>query len=571
MSTTATDTSGTGNPSALPPGTRLAEFEVLRVVGMGGFGIVYLAFDHALEREVAIKEYMPSSLVGRTATLHVSLRSQADAESFDIGLKSFVNEARLLASFDHPSLLKVLRFWEANGTAYMAMPVLRGQTLKQMRQAAGTAPSEAWMRDLLASMLDALERLHGAKVYHRDIAPDNIQIEPDGRAVLLDFGAARRVVSDKSQTLTAILKPAYAPIEQYGEAGSVRQGPWTDFYALGATLHFLLLGRPPAPATARTLHDETPSLAERAPPGYSAPWLRLVDWMLAPRPLDRPQSVAALREVLQGRRGAPERAVAPAATALPEDLDRTLVMTRPQALAAMPVSMEPVSAARRPAALWLGGAAVAVLALVAAGYALMRPAPPEAAVLPATQAAVVAGPAPSASAAVEAPSPVPAAEAAPAPASPPAPAIAGAPSTADLAAIATSPAAETLPAAASLPAATLKAARPADTPPLAAQRPRTDGATGSPAIGRGSPPGTDARTAGAAMPPPARPQAAAVAPTSAEAPAAGVDATAQGPEATCSSRPHLRYFACMERLCWRSENRDHPDCRKWRQDVPGSN
>jgi hypothetical protein len=554
MSTAATDLTGAGNPSALPPGTRLAEFEVRRVMGVGGFGIVYLAFDHALEREVAIKEYMPSSLVGRTATLHVSLRSQADAETFDIGLKSFVNEARLLASFDHPSLLKVLRFWEANGTAYMAMPVLRGQTLKQMRQAASAAPEEAWMRELLASMLDALERLHGANVYHRDISPDNIQIEPDGRAVLLDFGAARRVAADKSQTLTAILKPAYAPIEQYGEAGSVRQGPWTDFYALGATLHFLLLGRPPAPATARTLHDDAPSLVERAPAGYSADWLRLVDWMLAPKPSDRPQSVAALREVLQGRRMAPGRAAGPPSAVPSEDIDRTVLMARPQALAAAPAAR--AAPARRSTAAWLGGAAVALLAIVAAGSLWMQPAvaPPAAAMGPATPAEVVAQP-------QLQPPAAPASETAPAATAAPPDATAARPSA----------------AAASTPPAAATMARPVELPVPASQSPRADTAAAPLAPARILSPATESRAAGLTAPAGGRQQTANAAsttpavPAETTAPDSAGDPAAQGPEATCSTRPHLRYFACMERMCWRSENRQHPDCMKWRKDVPANN
>jgi serine/threonine protein kinase len=147
-------------PSALPPGTRLGEFELLSLLGVGGFGIVYLAFDHALEREVAVKEYMPASLAGRTETMNVSIRSQADAETFALGLKSFVNEARLLARFDHPSLLKVLRFWEGNGTAYMAMPVMRGRNVKDVRSDMGGPPDEAWLRGLLDPLLGAIERLH---------------------------------------------------------------------------------------------------------------------------------------------------------------------------------------------------------------------------------------------------------------------------------------------------------------------------------------------------------------------------------------------------------------------------
>ncbi|HZF80700.1 MAG TPA: serine/threonine-protein kinase, partial [Rubrivivax sp.] len=294
-------------PSALPAGTRLGEFELLSVLGVGGFGIVYLAFDHALEREVAVKEYMPASLAGRTETMHVSLRSNNDAETFALGLRSFVNEARLLARFDHPSLLKVHRFWEANGTAYMAMPVMRGRTVKEIRLEMVGPPNEAWLRALLDPLLGAMERLHSEGVYHRDIAPDNIQIEPGGRPVLLDFGAARRVLGDKSQSFTAILKPAYAPIEQYAEAGAVKQGPWTDIYALGATLHFLLLTRPPPPATTRAVHDEESLLVPESLPSCSPGFLNVIDWMLAPRPSDRPQSVAALRDVLEGRAPAPVR------------------------------------------------------------------------------------------------------------------------------------------------------------------------------------------------------------------------------------------------------------------------
>src|SRR5574337_999400 len=349
------------SPTALPLGTRLGEFEIRRVLGVGGFGIVYLAFDHTLEREVAIKEYMPASLAGRTASLHVSLRSRSDADTFALGLRSFVNEARLLARFDHASLLKVYIFWEANGTAYMAMPAYRGRTLKDERASMAEPPDEAWLRRQLLPLLGAVEALHGAGVYHRDIAPDNILLEADGQPVLLDFGAARRVIGDKSQTLTAILKPAYAPIEQYAEAGSVRQGPWTDLYALGATMHFMLLGRPPPPATARAVHDDQPPLAAQGLPGCSGEFLRAIDWMLAPRPADRPQSVKALREVLEGRAAAPmpdqrqpqpggwERTqiLSPSSVSKPTG-DPTMPIDEPTVV--VPPSRAPVTAAAHPAA-----------------------------------------------------------------------------------------------------------------------------------------------------------------------------------------------------------------------------
>jgi non-specific serine/threonine protein kinase len=284
--------------SALPVGHRLHEFELQGVIGIGGFGIVYRAFDHSLQRAVAIKEYMPSTLAGRTSRQQVSLLSQSHAETFAIGLASFVNEARLLARFDHPALLKVHRFWEDNGTAYMAMPLYRGRTLRQWRQALQGAPDEAWLRKLLHHVLGALDVMHREAVYHRDIAPDNILVDDDGSPVLLDFGAARRVISDRSQTLTAILKPSYAPLEQYAESTGMRQGPWTDFYALGATLHFLITGRPPMAATARALHDDQPRLAGTGQGGLSDVLLQVCDWMIAPRPTDRPQNAAEVRAAL---------------------------------------------------------------------------------------------------------------------------------------------------------------------------------------------------------------------------------------------------------------------------------
>jgi len=338
----------------LPAGTRLGEFELRRVIGVGGFGIVYLAFDHGLEREVAIKEYMPSSLASRTATLHVSITSPSNAETFALGLRSFVNEARLLARFDHTSLIKVHRFWEDRGTAYMVMPLYRGHTLREVRMGMQAPPDESWMRALLEPLLGALEVLHREDVFHRDIAPDNILMGDDGVPMLLDFGAARHVISDRSQTLTAILKPSYAPIEQYGESASLRQGAWTDLYALGATLHFLVTQAPPAPATTRMVHEDAPPLAASSYPNVSQRFLQVIDWMLAPRPADRPKSVAELREVLAGRRDVPTRIDAPANAAwqrtapvqsagraktvpppVDDDLDMDLTIVQPMSVSAL--------------------------------------------------------------------------------------------------------------------------------------------------------------------------------------------------------------------------------------------
>ncbi len=284
--------------SALPPGTRMGEFEIEGTVGAGGFGIVYRAQDHSLGRRVAIKEYMPAALAARTEALTVSIRSQRDAETFAAGLRSFIIEARLLAQFDHPSLLKVYRFWEANGTAYMVMPYYAGITLGQHLKQAGQPPDEAWLRALLLPLLDALEQLHAAHCFHRDIAPDNILLLPDGRPLLLDFGAARRVIGDMSKALTVILKTGYAPIEQYGDVPDLQQGAWTDLYALGSVVHFAITGRTPPPALQRFLADKYQPLERMTAAPYSPRFLKTIDRMLALLPKDRPQTVAELRRML---------------------------------------------------------------------------------------------------------------------------------------------------------------------------------------------------------------------------------------------------------------------------------
>ena len=309
---------------ALPVGARLAEFEIRQVLGAGGFGIVYRAWDEALQRDVALKEYMPVSLAGRASGERVTLRSRTHEENFALGLQSFVNEARLLARFDQPALVKVLRFWEANGTAYMAMPLYKGRNLRQLRKVmAPGALDDAWMRALIEPLLGALEVMHDAAVYHRDIAPDNILWCDDVRPVLLDFGAARLVLGDRTQNVTAILKPQFAPIEQYAETQSMRQGPWTDLYALAGTCYFMLTGRAPLPATARVMSDELEPLARIAPPGCSPRLLQILDWAMAVRPQDRPQSVAEFRDALAGRMAVPVRAwpAARAASAQPAAAD----------------------------------------------------------------------------------------------------------------------------------------------------------------------------------------------------------------------------------------------------------
>lgn len=274
----------------LPTATIVEGFRIDRVIGVGGFGVVYLAWDQALERHVAIKEYMPLSLCRRdVSSLEVSVRSERDVNTFDLGLRSFMNEARLLARFDHPALVKVLRVWEGHRTAYMAMPYYEGPTLQAALQAMALPPSESQLRMWLSPLLDALALLHREKCYHRDISPDNILLTPTG-PLLLDFGAARRVITDRTQALTTMLKPGFAPIEQYSSLQS--QGPWTDLYALGGVVHHAITGRPPLPAVVRVVEDLQPALAKTHVQRYSARFLEAIDATLSVRSEGRPQDVA---------------------------------------------------------------------------------------------------------------------------------------------------------------------------------------------------------------------------------------------------------------------------------------
>lgn len=281
---------------ALPTGTMLGEFELTNKLGEGGFSIVYLAHDHSLDRKVALKEYLPSSIAQRKAQTQVSPRSERHRDTFEAGLKSFINEAKLLAHFDHGSLVKVYRFWSANGTAYMVMPLYHGLTLKDTVRAMPEPPDEAWLMNLLGPLSEALSVIHGDQCYHRDIAPDNvILLEGSGRPLLLDFGAARRVIGDMTQALTVILKPGYAPVEQYAELPDMKQGPWTDVYALAATVYWCITGKTPPPSVGRMLSDSYVPLMQSASGRYSARFLSAVDRALAVRPEQRTQSIEAFR------------------------------------------------------------------------------------------------------------------------------------------------------------------------------------------------------------------------------------------------------------------------------------
>ena len=318
---------------ALPTGTTLDGYLITGLIGQGGFGVVYVARDTSSNRTVAIKEYLPSSIAGRAATGVIAPRSAETANAYATGLKGFLREANLLSEFAHPALVAVHRAWEQNGTAYMAMQYYPGKTLRDMRVKAGAAMTEAHVRALMSPVFEAVSELHAHRVIHRDISPDNILVMPTGETVLLDLGAARQVLGGMTQALTTILKPGFAPIEQYVEDGSMEQGRWTDVYGLGAVIYFLATGKPPTPATSRIIRDSLPPLSEAAPGvTYSAPFVTAVMRALSVRAIDRFKSINEFRSAL-GWTVVPRPVPAPSettATATPLSPEQVRVVTSPQ-------------------------------------------------------------------------------------------------------------------------------------------------------------------------------------------------------------------------------------------------
>ena len=284
----------------LPAGTLIEGFEIQGVIGIGGFGIVYKAFDPMLERQVALKEYLPASLAQRVSGGAVRVREARHKNTFDAGMRSFINEARLLAQFDHPALVKVYRFWEMAGTAYMVMPLYQGTTLKQYAENRTDPLTQQQLVSWLVVLTEALEVMHTQQCYHRDISPENIIIQDGtGLPILLDFGAARRAIGSVSQPFTVILKASYAPIEQYAEVPSMTQGAWTDVYALAAVAHFLMTGKTPPSSVGRLVNDSYMPLHERNELPYSPHVKLAIDRALAVQPQDRIGSMAQFRQALQ--------------------------------------------------------------------------------------------------------------------------------------------------------------------------------------------------------------------------------------------------------------------------------
>jgi serine/threonine protein kinase len=360
----------------LPAGTRLRNYELMSVLGHGGFGITYYARDTTLGREVAVKEYLPTSLALRENGTTVVPRSTQLAEDFIWGRERFLEEARILATLEGvPSIVRVYDYLEANGTAYMVMGLARGETLDQrLKRDKQLAP--AVVERILERLLGGLEEVHKAGFLHRDVKPANIILDAKDNPTLIDFGASRAAMADRTAAMTAIFTPRYAAAEQLT---SDKQGPWTDIYSVSATLYHSITGHAPPSSLERALNDTYEPLAGLSLAGFSAGTLPGLDAGLALRAKDRPQSIAAWRDVLSAAEASDGdatvvRRVKPGTAPKPPVPAAKTPEPVPKATAAPPLTSLPSEASRvstiagKSRLKLLGGVMVAILILAVGGY-----------------------------------------------------------------------------------------------------------------------------------------------------------------------------------------------------------
>ena len=295
--------------NALNLNARLHWYEIKSILGQGGFGITYLAYDTNLKQQVAIKEYLPTEFSTRDASSTVQPISESHSKIFKWGLQRFLEEAQTLAEFKHPNIVRVHSFFEENNTAYIIMDYENGVDLSTLIRK-GERFDEQRLLGILLPIIDGLELVHKGGFIHRDIKPANIFIRNDGSPVLLDFGSARHAISGQTKTMTSLVTPGYAPFEQYHE-GEGKQGPWTDIYSLGATCYCAITGKPPPDALKRGMvqfeHDTDMyiELADIKAGKYSESLLEAIDCALRFREKDRPQTVTAWRQMITGGKAIP--------------------------------------------------------------------------------------------------------------------------------------------------------------------------------------------------------------------------------------------------------------------------
>ena len=345
----------------LPAGTLLQDrYIVGRVLGNpGGFGITYLGFNKALQKKVAIKEYLPRDIVGRgTDRLTVSAYSREDNEAFCYGMEQFLREARILAKFDHANIVRVLDYFEDNHTAYLVMDFYQGVNLNEYISAKGGKLSWQAVANIMMPILDGLREVHKQGILHRDVKPQNIYLTKNDRPILLDFGNARQALGEKSSSLSVIMTPGFAPPEQYSRKG--HQGAWTDIYGSAATMYYMLTGTMPEDALERLNGAQLISL-ENCNCNISPGVARAVMSGLALQPEQRPQTIADFQSLITG-------STIPCMTG---NIGRTVIMQQVNSGIGVPEfkpAVNPTGASRSKMPTWgwlaLGVAVLVIIALV---------------------------------------------------------------------------------------------------------------------------------------------------------------------------------------------------------------
>lgn len=287
-------------PAPLMPDTVVGGYRIERKVAVGGFGVVYMALDDQNQR-VAIKEYLPTSLVTRAPGQATPEVPPEKLSLYRQGLKRFFEEGRSLAQISHPSVVCVMNFFRANETVYMVMNYLDGDSLQDFIITArelkhGKVFHEATIRSLFDEVLRGLRVVHQHKMLHLDIKPANIFITEENKSVLIDFGAAREVLSQDSRFVHPMYTPGFAAPELYRR--NVAMGPWTDIYAIGACIYACMQGYPPSDALQRLERDQVAVALTRLRGIYSDNLIEIIQWCMALDPLARPQSVFALQREL---------------------------------------------------------------------------------------------------------------------------------------------------------------------------------------------------------------------------------------------------------------------------------
>ena len=279
----------------LPEGAVLhGKYEIEQKLGAGGYGVTYRARHVRLPRQLAIKEFFPDFAARAGATQELQpVSGSVTVGDFRRGIQQFFGEAERLAAFEHKNIVRVHDVFQENNTAYMVMDYEQGKTLGDLLKECGTLPEEALLA-ILSPLLDGLKVLHDGGILHRDLAPDNIFIRKDGDPVLLDFGSAREAGGGQSKSVSAIVKYGYSPPEQYTRKGGIRQGPFTDIYALSATLYHAMTGEQPQTSTTRqtAITNQIPDPVDLGSvKGYSRVFVDAVRAGLALKADERPESI----------------------------------------------------------------------------------------------------------------------------------------------------------------------------------------------------------------------------------------------------------------------------------------